>query len=131
MCRERAGRGRPAVAARPRRVRLIEACAGRRVGLTQVTSAASSAPTNTDANFVITVKSAEVHGEQNIRIILPSDYAANPGKRYPVLYFLHGSPDDPSMPFYGNTALTGASGMITIVPDGGNRGSRRSTLRGC
>ncbi|MFI6522337.1 alpha/beta hydrolase [Spirillospora sp. NPDC050679] len=91
-------------------------------GLTQVASAASTAPTNTDTNFVITVKTAEVHGEQNIRIILPSDYAANPGKRYPVLYFLHGSPDDPSMPFYGNAALTGASGMITVVPDGGNRG---------
>lgn len=91
-------------------------------GLTQVTSAAGSAPTNTDTNFVITVKSAEVQGEQNIRIILPTDYAANPAKRYPVLYFLHGSPDDPSMPFYGNAALTGASGVITIVPDGGNRG---------
>ncbi|MEU8524813.1 alpha/beta hydrolase-fold protein [Streptomyces sp. NPDC048629] len=91
-------------------------------GLTQVESAASTAPTNTDTNFVITVKSAEVQGEQNIRIILPKDYAANPGKRYPVLYFLHGSPDDPSSPFYGNAALTGASGMITVVPDGGNRG---------
>lgn len=91
-------------------------------GLTQVTSEVSSAPTNTDTNFVITVKSAEVQGEQNIRIILPKDYAANSGKRYPVLYFLHGSPDDPSSPFYGNAALTGASGMITVVPDGGNRG---------
>ncbi|GAA2732490.1 alpha/beta hydrolase [Actinocorallia aurantiaca] len=91
-------------------------------GLTQVTSAASTAPTNTDDNFVITVTSAQVAGQQNIRIILPGDYAANPAKRYPVLYFLHGSPDDPSASFYGNDVLAGTPGMITVVPDGGNRG---------
>ncbi len=27
----------------------------------------------------------------NVRVLLPSDYAANPGRRYPVLYLLHGT----------------------------------------
>ncbi|GAA3221532.1 alpha/beta hydrolase [Actinocorallia longicatena] len=91
-------------------------------GLTQVSSAASTASTNTDTNFVITVTTPQVAGEQNIRIMLPSDYAAHPTKRYPVLYFLHGSPDDPSSAFYGNAALADAEGIIKVVPDGGNRG---------
>ncbi len=32
-----------------------------------------------------------VHGPANVRILLPSGYAAHPRRRYPVLYLLHGT----------------------------------------
>ncbi|MFF4404063.1 alpha/beta hydrolase [Streptomyces sp. NPDC001404] len=84
-------------------------------GLTQV-----GQPTGTANNFNITVTTPQVAGEHHIKIILPSDYNANPAKRYPVLYFFHGSPDDPVNQNY--PALVNAKSMITVVPDGGKRG---------
>lgn len=59
-------------------------------GLTQV------APAVGDAHaFHLTVTTPQVSGEQHIKIILPRGYYDDPDRRYPVLYFLHGSPDDP------------------------------------
>ncbi|MFI1205019.1 alpha/beta hydrolase [Streptomyces sp. NPDC020883] len=84
-------------------------------GLTQVGTA-----TGTATNFVITVTTGQVAGAHHIKIILPGDYNANPTKRYPVLYFLHGSPDDPVNQTY--PALTTSKSMITVIPDGGHRG---------
>ncbi|WP_242586913.1 alpha/beta hydrolase-fold protein [Streptomyces sp. MST-110588] len=86
-------------------------------GLTQV-----GAPAGTATNFVITVKTAQVAGEHRIRILLPGDYAAQPAKRYPVFYFLHGASDDPGNPGLAYPALTAATSMITVIPDGGRRG---------
>ncbi|MFH8411416.1 alpha/beta hydrolase [Streptomyces sp. NPDC018019] len=86
-------------------------------GLTQVGSATGSA-----TNFVVTVTTPEVAGEHRIRILLPADYADHPGKRYPVLYFLHGASDDPGNPNVAYPALTAAQSMITVIPDGGRRG---------
>ncbi|MFJ8311337.1 MULTISPECIES: alpha/beta hydrolase [unclassified Streptomyces] len=86
-------------------------------GLTQ-----TGAATGTATNFVITVKTAQVAGEHHIRILLPADYAANPAKRYPVFYFLHGASDDPANPYLAYPALTAATSMITVIPDGGLRG---------
>ncbi|MFG2982148.1 alpha/beta hydrolase [Streptomyces sp. NPDC048258] len=86
-------------------------------GLTQV-----SAVTGTGTNFVVTVSTPEVAGEHRIRILLPGDYAADPAKRYPVLYFLHGASDDPGNPALAYPALTAAQSMITVIPDGGLRG---------
>ncbi|WP_238782946.1 alpha/beta hydrolase [Streptomyces monomycini] len=84
---------------------------------------AQTAPaTGTATNFVITVKTAEVAGEHRVRILLPRDYAADPAKRYPVFYFLHGASDDPGNPALAYPALTAAQSMITVVPDGGRRG---------
>jgi S-formylglutathione hydrolase FrmB len=83
-------------------------------GLTQVGSA-----TGTATNFVITVTTAQVAGQHHIKIILPSDYWDNTTTRYPVLYFLHGSPDDPIYQTY--PALI-TNSMITVIPDGGPRG---------
>lgn len=84
-------------------------------GLTQVDTAVGG-PTN----FYITVTTPEVAGKHHIKIILPSGYHADPTRRYPVLYFLHGSPDDPIQQNY--PALTTSTEMITVIPDGGARG---------
>ena len=84
-------------------------------GLTQTDAAYGS-----ETNFVITVKTAQVAGEHRIRILLPDDYAANPTKRYPVLYFLHGTSDDPENPRLAYPALVAAKSMITVIPDGGS-----------
>jgi S-formylglutathione hydrolase FrmB len=83
-------------------------------GLTQVGSAAGTA-----TNFVITVTTAQVAGQHHIKIILPAGYWDNPATRYPVLYFLHGSPDDP---IYQDYPALSADSMITVIPDGGPRG---------
>jgi S-formylglutathione hydrolase FrmB len=84
-------------------------------GLTQVDTARGSS-----TDFTITVTTPEVAGKHNIKIILPSGYHADPGRRYPVLYFLHGSPDDPVQQTY--PALSMSDSMITVIPDGGARG---------
>ncbi|MGW8780307.1 alpha/beta hydrolase [Streptomyces sp. NPDC055796] len=84
-------------------------------GLTQV-GAATGGPTN----FHITVTTPEVAGGHHIKIILPRGYYDDPARRYPVLYFLHGSPDDPIQQNY--PALTTSDQMITVIPDGGPRG---------
>lgn len=86
-------------------------------GLTQVGAATGSA-----TNFVVTVTTAQVAGPHTIRILLPADYAAQPDRRYPVLYFLHGASDNPSDPALAYPALTAAQSMITVIPDGGLRG---------
>ncbi len=86
-------------------------------GLTQV-----GAPTGTATNFVITVSTPQVAGEHRIRVLLPKDYAADPTKRYPVFYFLHGASDNPGNPALAYPALTAAQSMITVIPDGGRRG---------
>ncbi|WP_425580319.1 alpha/beta hydrolase [Streptomyces polychromogenes] len=84
-------------------------------GLTQVDTTVGG-PTN----FYITVTTPEVSGKHHIKIILPSGYYDAPARRYPVLYFLHGSPDDPIQQNY--PALTTSNEMITVIPDGGARG---------
>ncbi|MBD0691924.1 esterase [Streptomyces sp. CBMA123] len=86
-----------------------------RFGLTQVEPAVGG-PTD----FYLTVTTPEVTGKHHIKIILPSGYYDDPARRYPVLYFLHGSPDDPVQQNY--PALTSSNAMITVIPDGGARG---------
>lgn len=85
-------------------------------GLTQTPGAA----TGTATDFVISVTTPQVAGPHSIKIMLPDDYYANPNKRYPVLYFLHGSPDFPENQNYA--ALASTNDMIVVIPDGGRRG---------
>nr|WP_184079989.1 alpha/beta fold hydrolase [Nocardiopsis mwathae] len=86
-------------------------------GLTQVPDARE---VHSGTDFSITVTTPEVAGPRKIRIFLPSDYASEPGKRWPVAYFLHGGP--------GNADDAGAveglrsDRMITVAPDGGRKG---------
>lgn len=84
-------------------------------GLTQVEAASGSA-----TDFHLTVTTPEVTGRHHIKIILPRGYYDDPNRRYPVLYFLHGSPDDPVQQNY--PALSTSNDMITVIPDGGARG---------
>ncbi|GAA2807599.1 hypothetical protein GCM10010441_35430 [Kitasatospora paracochleata] len=89
-------------------------------------------PADTATDFRITVTSAQVANApgtvgHHLRIVLPSDYYADPGKRYPVLYLLHGSPGDPCDYFNGDRmpkfdGIRSSSGMIIVMPDGGSRG---------
>ncbi|MFE6856492.1 alpha/beta hydrolase, partial [Streptomyces sp. NPDC057674] len=84
-------------------------------GLTQVGTATGNA-----TEFYLTVTTPEVAEEQHIKIILPKTYYDDPNRRYPVMYFLHGSPDDPIQQNY--PALRMSDRMITVIPDGGARG---------
>ncbi|MFF3722244.1 alpha/beta hydrolase [Streptomyces erythrochromogenes] len=86
-------------------------------GLTQVGKAEG-----TPTNFVITVTTPEVTGQHKIRIIVPDTYYTDPGKRYPVFYFLHGAGDGPGNPYMAYPALLATQKMITVLPDGGARG---------
>ncbi|MDM4718243.1 alpha/beta hydrolase-fold protein [Micromonospora sp. WMMA1363] len=84
-------------------------------GLTLVGSEVHSS-----TDFTITVTTGQLSGQHKIRIFLPADYATDPGRRWPVAYFLHGgsgSPDDAA----AAPALRSNS-MITVAPDGGRKG---------
>jgi len=85
-------------------------------GLTQV----GAPEVHSSTDFTITVTTAQLSGEHKIRIFLPGGYGADPGKRWPVTYFLHGG---------GGTVDDAAAApalhsdtMITVVPDGGLKG---------
>ena len=87
----------------------------------------TGAPDGTENNFVFKVTTPNVAGERTMRIILPADYAANPEKRYPVNYFLHGahptaSGGEPGWVFPAFLDASARSAMITVIVDGGNRG---------
>ncbi|MFJ1754819.1 alpha/beta hydrolase [Kitasatospora sp. NPDC088134] len=85
-------------------------------GLTQV--GAPEVRSGTD--FTITVSTARLGGTHRIRILLPRGYAADPGRRWPVTYFLHGgggTVDDASA-----APALHSDDMITVVPDGGLKG---------
>ncbi|MFE9425885.1 alpha/beta hydrolase [Kitasatospora sp. NPDC006697] len=91
-------------------------------GLTQVATEPVIAAKNTPGDFVITVVTPQVTGRHHVRIVLPDGYYTSPGKRYPVLYLLHGSPGDPADYFDFSSAVNGSAGMIMVIPDGGSRG---------
>ncbi|WP_407840745.1 alpha/beta hydrolase [Streptomyces sp. DSM 116496] len=86
-------------------------------GLTQV---AGAAEVRSATDFTLTVTTPQLSGRHKVRIFLPSGYYAEPGKRWPVTYFLHGG---------GGTVDDAAAApalrddrMITVVPDGGLKG---------
>jgi S-formylglutathione hydrolase FrmB len=86
-------------------------------GLTRVPDATE---VRSGTDFTITVTTPQLSGPHRIRIFLPSGYAADPGRRWPVTYFLHGgggTVDDAA----AAPALRSDS-MITVVPDGGLKG---------
>ncbi|MEV8100679.1 alpha/beta hydrolase-fold protein [Kitasatospora sp. NPDC085879] len=86
-------------------------------GLTQVVGATE---VHSATDFTITVTTRQLSGQHRIRIFLPRGYEADPGKRWPVTYFLHGgggTVDDAA----AAPALRSDS-MITVVPDGGLKG---------
>ncbi|MCH0566458.1 alpha/beta hydrolase-fold protein [Streptomyces sp. MUM 2J] len=95
-------------------------------GLTQVPTERAIADNNTGTAFVITVTTPQVANDpgttgHHIKILLPADYAANPTKRYPVLYLLHGVGGNP-IEASSYAALQNPTSMIEVIPDGGTRG---------
>ncbi|MCH0540243.1 esterase [Streptomyces sp. MUM 203J] len=86
-------------------------------GLTQVPGATE---VHSPTDFTLTVTTAQLSGPHKIRILLPRGYAAEPGRRWPVTYFLHGgggtADDAAAVPALRSDA------MITVAPDGGLKG---------
>jgi S-formylglutathione hydrolase FrmB len=69
--------------------------------------------------LALTVTTPALPGAANIRILLPSDYAAHPARRYPVLYLLHGTSGGASdWTTVGDAERTTAGlPVIVVMPD--------------
>ncbi|MFC7217231.1 alpha/beta fold hydrolase [Streptomyces polyrhachis] len=86
-------------------------------------------PADPTRDFTLTVTTPEVKNPEggpghHIRVTLPEGYHENPGKRYPVLYLLHGSPGDPcgfwdKDLFPGLDRAKDTAGMIVVMLPGG------------
>jgi diacylglycerol O-acyltransferase / trehalose O-mycolyltransferase len=65
------------------------------------------------------VKTAALPGPANVRILMPSGYRAHPGRRYPVLYLIHGtSGGAPDWTEAGDAQKTTAGKpLIVVMPD--------------
>jgi S-formylglutathione hydrolase FrmB len=78
------------------------------------------AETQIDARLLaVTVTTPALSGPANIRVLLPSDYAARPARRYPVLYLLHGTSGGASdWTTMGDAERTTAGlPVIVVMPD--------------
>ncbi|MFF3320105.1 alpha/beta hydrolase [Streptomyces sp. NPDC003035] len=71
-------------------------------------------------DVTITVTTKQLSGKHKIRILLPAGYDTDPGRRWPVTYFLHGGGGNVN-DVAAAPALHSDS-MITVVPDGGLKG---------
>ena len=71
-----------------------------------------------------TLRTPALSDPTRVRVLLPAGYAAHAGRRYPVLYLLHGADSDyRSWTRYGDAqALTAHAAMIVVMPDGGANG---------
>jgi diacylglycerol O-acyltransferase / trehalose O-mycolyltransferase len=71
-----------------------------------------------------TLRTPALSGPTRVRVLLPAGYAADAGRRYPVLYLLHGADSDyRSWTRYGDAqAITAHAAMIVVMPDGGANG---------
>jgi len=67
----------------------------------------------------LTVTTSALKGTANIWVLLPSDYAAHPHKRYPVLYLLHGTSGTASDWVKQGSAEATTAGLplIVVMPD--------------
>ncbi|BFV60872.1 hypothetical protein KCMC57_up59760 [Kitasatospora sp. CMC57] len=86
-------------------------------GLTVVPGATE---VHSPTDFTLTVTTKQLSGTHRIRILLPAAYDTDPGRRWPVTYFLHGGGggvDDVAA-----APALHADSMITVVPDGGLKG---------
>jgi S-formylglutathione hydrolase FrmB len=71
-----------------------------------------------------TLRTRALRGPTRVRVLLPAGYRADPSRRYPVLYLLHGAQgDERSWTQYGDAeAITAGAPMIVVMPDGGTGG---------
>jgi len=72
----------------------------------------------------LTMSTAALAKPTHVRILVPAGYDANPQRRYPVLYLLHGSYDDyRSWTDKGDAEkITAGLQAIVVMPDNGNGG---------
>lgn len=84
-------------------------------GLTVVDSEAHSS-----TDLTLTVTTAQLSGQHEIRVFLPADYATDPDKRWPVAYFLHGGAGVPHD--VAAVPALRSNSMITVAPNGGLKG---------
>jgi len=68
--------------------------------------------------------SAVPGGRTSVRVLLPDGYAKDTGRRYPVLYLLHGGAGNSSDWTTAGNAITATAGkpLIVVMPDGGSAG---------
>jgi diacylglycerol O-acyltransferase/trehalose O-mycolyltransferase len=80
----------------------------------------------------LTVASPALGGTVKVRLLLPVHYPARPGRRWPVLYLLHGCCDT-YQSWTRSTdveALTAHSDALVVMPDGGKAGFYSDWLTG-
>lgn len=72
----------------------------------------------------LTFRTPAVSGKTGVRVLLPAGYDGNAGRRYPVLYLLHGALDDETAwTEKGDAArITAAEPVIVVMPDSGTGG---------
>jgi diacylglycerol O-acyltransferase / trehalose O-mycolyltransferase len=71
-----------------------------------------------------TLRTPALSEPTRVRVLLPTGYGAEPRRRYPVLYLLHGASSDyRAWTRYGDAeAITARAPMIVVMPDGGAMG---------
>jgi diacylglycerol O-acyltransferase / trehalose O-mycolyltransferase len=79
-----------------------------------------------------TLRTPALTGPTRVRVLLPAGYARDPGRRYPVLYLLHGADSDAtSWTRFGEAeAITARAPLIVVMPDGGRQGWYTDWYRG-
>jgi diacylglycerol O-acyltransferase / trehalose O-mycolyltransferase / mycolyltransferase Ag85 len=65
-------------------------------------------------------------GEVRVRLLLPVGFEANPNRRWPVLYLLHGANDPDTYKCWSRStdiaALTARLPLLVVMPEGGTNG---------
>ena len=71
--------------------------------------------------YDVTVASSAIAGPLHVRVILPDGYDQHPGKRYPVLYLIHGTSGGASdwTDHGAAESTTAGHDLITVIPDAG------------
>jgi S-formylglutathione hydrolase FrmB len=77
-----------------------------------------------DRLLELTLRTTALTAPTKVRVLLPDGYARSAGRRYPVLYLLHGAGDDfTSWTRSGDAERTTAGlPLIVVMPDGGRGG---------
>jgi S-formylglutathione hydrolase FrmB len=72
----------------------------------------------------VTVASPALGAAAKVRLLLPAHYATQPGRRWPVLYLLHGCCDTYESWTRSTDVeqLTARSDVLVVMPDGGKAG---------